>query len=609
MKCAILITYSILTLLVTQCTIMEESITPDGSISGGTVVTTVAAAKTGVASLNTTPMEIQLFKSSDKSVVVASTELDSQGNFRFSGLALDEYDIVSKDTLVGTLYRNITLTAAQPDYRIDSLIFYPLKEVLIVTGSMDVQSISFYTESLESNTHGDYLFDAIDYPDTSLDTHLQELQVIEQVNGVAVASSIVVHPWVSTVTLNGYSHVTIDTAITHEFYAHPESALPDSLAQFLFIQALRFAAIHHHNDSDYVSPYINEPLADSIFNDLELMYTSNDIVRTLFDDYHFNIHHSFASDWVAITIPNADTSELFSDPGIQHMIKNYSLQYDTTVSSDTSAESYIYFRSPIPFVLKNIVLNYEEIKTYENSYVMTENYVPISSAIERLVTPADITGDGDYGVYQYKQDLMSDGAMIKSYQFVIGWGDCQTGCMSYHTWGFLADTHKEITLQYETGPLLCGLLDGPESPCENDGGKIEFYLTKDTLQPAFEWTYNQYEMVHDSIALEEVPFITYDDILAFNFDTRELSLKAGTVPDSLVTAERTFVVTVDGVPFLHGRMWSEILSMPVADIVLSNTYLDGKYIFEYRGEDAYGQLSSPIRIEPLSGYLRSAGTE
>ena len=103
---------------------------------------------------------------------------------------------------------------------------------------------------------------------------------------------------------------------------------------------------------------------------------------------------------------------------------------------------------------------------------------------------------------------------------------------------------------------------------ELNGEGVAFYLIKD-----FDW---QTDIDIDAIDLEEEPFISYDDIVAYDSSAHVFQLTTDASSFFLGDGNidmKGFVLTVDDETILNGVLWSPIHSQVCSDVVLT-LYID-----------------------------------
>ncbi len=188
-------------LLSIGCSVSVDSDNGTGRITGGTIITnTVSLLKASTA--DKAPLIINLYRTDDPHTIVQSTTPDHTGQFVFDNLPLTRYDILSKNSALGTLFPNISLTDTVPFVHIDSLVYYPVTPVSILPGSRPIHALLFYSDTLMVDSNGTYHFDVIQFDTTKSTVPDQSLIIIESVGTELTETSISVPLDVTTFTLS-----------------------------------------------------------------------------------------------------------------------------------------------------------------------------------------------------------------------------------------------------------------------------------------------------------------------------------------------------------------------------------------------------------------------
>ncbi len=194
----------VLSFLVTSlcnCTLTTDPTTDgNGSITGGTLIdnpvvaTLVTKKSTDSNAVISTELlvTLELYLTSDPSTVMHTIIIEIGNDFSFTNIPYGTYDIVSKASLHGALFKNILINASQPEYHIDSLYFYDKTPITIEIGERYIESIAFYNEPLPTDTSGDYIFNAINIPFDSIGNNTQELIIRENSEGQVLQSSLII---------------------------------------------------------------------------------------------------------------------------------------------------------------------------------------------------------------------------------------------------------------------------------------------------------------------------------------------------------------------------------------------------------------------------------
>ncbi|MGL1901653.1 MAG: carboxypeptidase-like regulatory domain-containing protein [Fibrobacterales bacterium] len=147
-------------LIVIGCSIASEDIDGSGRISGSTSIDNpVAEVLSPIAFKSVkarTGLELWLYEVDTPQEKFATTTIDSAGDFTFENLPYGDYDIMTMDNSMGSLYRHISLTPGNNQYVVESLGFYSLREKRIKVNDGSVSGAYFYDVSLASEGDGIY---------------------------------------------------------------------------------------------------------------------------------------------------------------------------------------------------------------------------------------------------------------------------------------------------------------------------------------------------------------------------------------------------------------------------------------------------------------------
>ena len=327
----------ILSLLFVSCSLFESS-DHKGSISGGTIIPNTISGD----SLTLPPEEISLFLHENRNIKVATTKIASDGTFNFTNLPFDSYDILSKDTSLGTLFREIILSESHPSYHIDSLKYFPVKKLTLKAGDKKIDHISYYGNPLSITSNGNYEFYAIDYSSDTTEIQVEELDIIQfSKDSVTDSLSLKIKYQDSTILVDtvGVGYIDfIDSSFTlfFEGFESPILSYTDS-------------GILYEIDENTTSPILSWPQQyNRNLNNSYFMFGPNDIFYLAQDNFHEFARPLHGNNMLVqnlkgrnnyCNICGSDPYTLTQDDISSGCIRIDSLAYDSIVYNKTGAFS------------------------------------------------------------------------------------------------------------------------------------------------------------------------------------------------------------------------------------------------------------------------------